>query len=102
MVGPCLRATSSRKPRVSSMTRDRWRSVMGMIMRMSMSIPMPVVMALLDGHGRGQHESPGLDPFRADQAVGQLPEELGRPPEQDDFQASPGVEVDVGRGHHPV
>ncbi len=41
-----------------------------------------------DRVGRGEHEAAGLDPSGADQAVGELSDELGRPSEQDHFQAS--------------
>ena len=62
------------------------------------------MLVVLAGHGlgRGQDEPAGLDAFGTDQVVGQLADLLGRAAEHDDFEASVGVEVDVGRGHDPI
>lgn len=52
-----------------------------------------------DGCTGGEDEPAGLDSFRADQAVGELADDLGGTSEEDDFEAAVGVEVDVGGGH---
>ena len=64
-------------------------------------VGMSVVMAVFDRHGRGQHQASGLDPLGADQAVGQLADDARPAAQEDDLQATVGVEVDVGRRHHP-
>ena len=58
--------------------------------------------AVGQGGGGGQDQSAGDDPLGADQAVGQVAHRPRRAAEQDDLQAAVGVEVDVGRRHHPV
>ena len=56
--------------------------------------------ATRDGSRRGQHEPPGLDPLGPDQRVGEFSDLPGRPAKEDHLQASPLVQMDVGRGHH--
>ena len=68
------------------------------------SVAVPVFggrfLATRDGSRRGQHEPPGLDPLGPDQRVGEFSDLPGRPAKEDHLQASPLVQMDVGRGHH--
>ena len=49
---------------------------------------------------RGEDESSGFDPFCSDQAIGEFSDEPRGASEEDDFEATPGVEVNVSGGDH--
>ena len=71
--------------------------MMVMVMVMVMA-----VMMLGDRVGGGEDQAAGFDALGADEVVGQLADHLGSAAEEDDLQASPGVEMDVGGGDDGV
>ena len=73
---------------------------------MAVPVVMVKVMAMTvgagDGCGGSEDEASGFDAFGADQSIGEGADVLGRAAEEDDFQAAPRVEVDVGRGDDAI
>ena len=55
-------------------------------------------MVVGQGFGRGENEASGFDSFGSDQSVGEFSDEPRGAAQEDDFEATAGVEVDVGGG----
>ncbi len=64
-----------------------------------MGCGMVVAGGAVDRFGGGQDEPTGFDPFSADELLGEVADLLNGAPEQDHFEASTRIQVDV-RGRH--
>lgn len=74
---------------------------MGVIMRM-MVVGMAFTVSSCDGLGRGEDESASLDALGTDQVVGEVTDLPGWPAQQDHFQTSLVVEMNVSCGDDSV
>src|SRR4051812_15478344 len=72
------------------------------VVRVVMVRILVVVIAVGDGTGGGKNEAAALDALGADQAIGELADELGRASKEDHLEASARVQVDVRGRHHTV
>jgi hypothetical protein len=70
---------------------------MVLVVRMLVSVRMPVPMAIRNRLRGGEHEPACLDALRADQSVGEFSHSLGATAEQNDLEAAMSVEVHVCR-----
>ena len=68
---------------------------MGVIVRMMVMVRMPFSVLSRNGLGRGENESPGLDSLCADQVVGEVADLSSWAAEEDHFQASLIIEMNV-------